>query len=143
VKRIEASLALIQREKRWFLQRRDSGARILAGRWEFPGGKCEPGETPLQTILRELQEELGWKPEKAVPIATVIHQEVDTERVFHLFRCDGAITFSTQLAWGWFTHSEILALPIPPSNTLLLPFLDPRGGSPASINPKNPPLECP
>lgn len=141
--RIEASLALIQREDRWFLQRRDPSARILPGLWEFPGGKCEPGETPLQTMLRELQEELAWNPGHAVPIARVLRREEGTERIFHLFQCAGPTRLGTSLAWGWFTLAEIQGLPIPPSNSLLLPFLDPWGGSPASINPKNPSLEYP
>ncbi|WP_411832960.1 Nudix family hydrolase [Pseudoxanthomonas mexicana] len=47
---------------RILLSRRTEG-RDLAGRWEFPGGKREPGETPEEALIRELQEELGITPE--------------------------------------------------------------------------------
>ncbi|HOD33727.1 MAG TPA: NUDIX domain-containing protein, partial [Holophaga sp.] len=55
----EAALGLIQRDDGWFLQRRALDASILPGRWEFPGGKLEAGETVEQALRRELEEELG------------------------------------------------------------------------------------
>jgi 8-oxo-dGTP diphosphatase len=49
--------AIMEENGRVFIARRSEG-KHLAGKWEFPGGKMEPGETPAQTLRRELMEEL-------------------------------------------------------------------------------------
>ena len=55
---------------RVLLTRRTVG-RDLAGLWEFPGGKIEPGETPEQALIRELQEELGIQVQPGAHLITV------------------------------------------------------------------------
>ena len=50
--------ALVDADKRVLIAQRPEG-KTLAGLWEFPGGKCEPGERPEQSLIRELNEELG------------------------------------------------------------------------------------
>ena len=50
--------ALIDADKRVLIAQRPEG-KALAGLWEFPGGKVEPGERPEQTLIRELHEEIG------------------------------------------------------------------------------------
>jgi 8-oxo-dGTP diphosphatase len=50
--------ALVDADKRVLLAQRPEG-KALAGMWEFPGGKIEPGERPEATLIRELHEEIG------------------------------------------------------------------------------------
>ncbi|HZV23945.1 MAG TPA: Nudix family hydrolase, partial [Luteimonas sp.] len=58
---------------RILLTRRTEG-RDLAGLWEFPGGKREPGETPEAALVRELHEELGIDAEVGAPLIRVPHR---------------------------------------------------------------------
>jgi len=58
----DVALALVYRRSRWLVAKRSDDCH-LGGLWEFPGGKCEPGETPIQAALRELREECGIEAE--------------------------------------------------------------------------------
>jgi len=68
--------AIIQRASRILIgQRKDLGHHPL--KWEFPGGKVEPGETPEAALIRELQEELG------------IHARIDRELMRYEYQYPG------------------------------------------------------
>jgi 8-oxo-dGTP diphosphatase len=70
--------AVIERSDRRLLigQRRRSDTSAL--KWEFPGGKVEPGETPEAALARELREELGTTLRKCAPIGRVVHKYAET-----------------------------------------------------------------
>ena len=55
---LRVGIGLIERGGRFLVRRRPEGA-VYAGYWEFPGGKCEPGETPEDATVRECREETG------------------------------------------------------------------------------------
>src|SRR5690349_3635552 len=56
--------ALIDADGRVLVQQRPAD-KAMAGLWEFPGGKVEPGETPEAALIRELREELGIETQTA------------------------------------------------------------------------------
>jgi 8-oxo-dGTP diphosphatase len=51
-------IGIIRRGREFLIRQRPPGT-VYAGYWEFPGGKCEPGETPAEATCRECQEEVG------------------------------------------------------------------------------------
>ena len=73
--------ALVDADGRVLLTQRPEG-KSLAGLWEFPGGKVDPGETPEESLIRELHEELGItvKPACLAPLTFASH----TYETFHL-----------------------------------------------------------
>ncbi|MCK9538767.1 Nudix family hydrolase [Dokdonella sp.] len=60
--------------------------RHLAGLWEFPGGKIEPGELPVDALARELREEVGLVVESARPLISVPHRYPDLQLVLHAWQ---------------------------------------------------------
>jgi 8-oxo-dGTP diphosphatase len=76
-----SAVALVDPDGRILLAQRPEG-KAMAGLWEFPGGKVEPGETPEHALIRELEEELGistWQSCLA-PLSFASHSYED----FHL-----------------------------------------------------------
>jgi len=83
-----AACALLDTDGRILIAKRPEG-KPMAGLWEFPGGKIEPGETPEQAVVRELREELGVEPcERCLdPFAFVSHPYDDFHIVMPFFLC--------------------------------------------------------
>ena len=113
------AVALIEREGRYFLQRRDPRSRRFANLWEFPGGKLEAGETPEQTLLRELMEELQWSPEELEPLPLLEHVYPDLKVAIYSFRCKGGGILRTDLPWGWFRLEDLQHLHMPDATRVL------------------------
>lgn len=72
--------AVIRRGHEILLHQRPAGG-WGAGRWEFPGGKVEPGEQPREALIRECREELGVEVELAAPIDLIAHSYPDGKSV--------------------------------------------------------------
>jgi len=78
------ALAMLQRDGRWLLQLRDDIDTIIyPGHWGLFGGHLEAGETPEQAVLRELEEEIGWRPETAL---SLWFSHDSGSRIAHVFR---------------------------------------------------------
>ena len=82
-----SAVALIDRDGRLLLAQRPEG-KPMAGLWEFPGGKIEPGETPETALIRELDEELGINTAASclAPLSFASHSysASDNRTAFHL-----------------------------------------------------------
>ena len=80
--------ALVDADKRVLIAQRPEG-KTLAGLWEFPGGKVEPGERPEQTLIRELHEELGIDVEASclAPFTFASHAYPDFHLLMPLYVC--------------------------------------------------------
>src|SRR5882757_8967612 len=90
-----AACALIDADGRVLLAQRPRG-KAMAGMWEFPGGKVEPGERPEETVIRELKEELGIDVKEAclAPFAFASHSYDDFHLLMPLYLCrrwDGVV----------------------------------------------------
>jgi 8-oxo-dGTP diphosphatase len=112
-------------EGRWLLQKRPAGKRH-AGLWEFPGGKVEPGETPLHALVREVNEELtiGLAEEHLRPAARAQAEagENEAEIVITLYKVrewQGVPQPEPGAELGWFTPDELNRLPLPPLDRAL------------------------
>ena len=86
MKIVEVAAGLVYREGRYLIARRNPGVH-LAGFWEFPGGKCEPGETLEACLRRELFEELGIRIGVPIPFQIIRHEYAEKTVELHFFRC--------------------------------------------------------
>lgn len=77
---------LIVREGRYLIARRKMGTH-LGGLWEFPGGKCEPGESLEDCLRRELREELGIDVTSPVHFRVIRHNYPEKTVELHFFQC--------------------------------------------------------
>ena len=98
-----------------------------AGRWEFPGGKVENGETPRFALCREVAEELAIElsPEALEPAGFADEPGVDgaPALVLFLYSCtkwQGSPTGMEGQQWGWFALAEAGELELPPMDRALL-----------------------
>lgn len=119
--------ALVDADKRVLIAQRHAG-KALAGLWEFPGGKCEPGERPEQSLIRELSEELGIiVAEPCLAPLTFASYAYET---FHLLmplyicrRWEGQVASREGQALAWVRANRLRDYPMPPADIPLIPHL--------------------
>lgn len=122
-RRIAVVAAVLQQpDGRFLLAQRPQG-KVYAGYWEFPGGKVEPGETPLQALIRELHEELGIDVTAAYPwlIREFDYEHADVR--LHFFRVRGwygELHGREAQAFAWQRIEAIDVAPLLPANGPIL-----------------------
>jgi 8-oxo-dGTP diphosphatase len=122
-----SAVALIDSEGRVLLAQRPPG-KSLAGLWEFPGGKVDPGETPEAALIRELHEELGIQTKESclAPLTFASHSYEDFHLLMPLFACrrwQGIAQAQEGQTLAWVRPERLRDYPMPPADLPLIPIL--------------------
>ena len=122
-----AACALVDADGRVLLARRPEG-KPMAGLWEFPGGKVETGERPEETLIRELEEELGIVVKEAclAPLTFASHTYPDFHLLMPLYVCrrwDGMVTAREGQGLAWVRPNRLREYPMPPADVPLVAHL--------------------
>jgi 8-oxo-dGTP diphosphatase len=119
--------ALVDTDGRVLIAQRPQG-KALAGLWEFPGGKIEDGERPEQTLIRELEEELGIAVSEAclAPLTFASHSYPDFHLLMPLYVCrrwEGTVTPREAQRLAWVKPNRLRDYPMPPADEPLVSHL--------------------
>lgn len=122
-----SAVALIDPDGRVLLAQRPAG-KSMAGLWEFPGGKVEPGESPESALIRELREELGIETRQSclAPLSFASHGYDDFHLLMPLFACrlwDGIPLPREGQRLTWVRSADLSRYPMPPADLPLIPVL--------------------
>ncbi|SDE66307.1 8-oxo-dGTP diphosphatase MutT [Limimaricola pyoseonensis] len=122
-----SAVALIDADGRVLLAQRPEG-KSMAGLWEFPGGKVEPGETPEAALIRELHEELGIDTQQSclAPLTFASHSYDSFHLLMPLFACrrwQGVPHGREDQELKWVFPNRLRDYPMPPADLPLIPVL--------------------
>jgi len=115
---------VIERDGAFLVTRRQQGAH-LEGLWEFPGGKCDAGETLTACLARELKEELDVNARIGAEIFTVTHTYPDRAVELHFFQCELVGDPRPQIGqeMRWVRREDLASLEFPPADAELIATL--------------------
>lgn len=122
-----AACALVDVDGRVLVTKRPQG-KEMAGLWEFPGGKVEPGETPEESLTRELHEELGIDVESAclAPLTFASHSYEAFHLLMPLYVCrkwDGIARPMEGQELKWMRPRDLRDIDMPPADVPLVATL--------------------
>ena len=124
---VVVTAAVIERDGRFLVTRRLDGTH-LAGCWEFPGGKCEPGEAPVACLAREIREELDVAIRVGDEIFRTVYPYPDRVVELRFFQCtlDGDPVPVLDQAIQWIDRADLATLEFPPADRELIDWLRAR-----------------
>ena len=125
MKVVEVAAGLVCHEGRYLIARRKPGVH-LAGFWEFPGGKREPGETLEECLRRELFEELSIRIDAPIPFQVIRHEYAEKTVELHFFHCGIEAGQATaidcaEIRWVW--PYELGSFEFPPADRPIIEAL--------------------
>lgn len=119
--------ALIEKDGKVLIAKRLEGDAPAANKWEFPGGKIEPGETEMAAIEREIREEFGVEVKATEFITNNICEYPDRTIDLRLYRCkyvSGEFDLIVHSAYNWVTIPELLTYELAPADIPLAEYLN-------------------
>ncbi len=121
---IVVTAAVVERGDRLLVTRRQKGTH-LEGCWEFPGGKCDAGESLAACLARELREELDVDARVGDEVFTTTHAYPDRRIELHFFRCElyGEPRPQIGQEMRWLRRDELTTLEFPPADAELIRIL--------------------
>jgi 8-oxo-dGTP diphosphatase len=121
---VVVTAAVVERDGSFLVTRRQKGVH-LEGYWEFPGGKCDPGESLAACLARELREELDVGATIGAEIFTTTHAYPERSVELHFLRC--TIDAEPQSILGqeirWVARKDLASLEFPPADAELIAML--------------------
>ena len=119
---IKVAIAVIRKNGKVFIQKRPEKG-LMAGLWEFPGGKVEKGESSLKALCRELKEETGLTVRNVKKIKTIRHAYTSFKVNLDCFEADydaGRVSLKAASEGRWVEIADLKKYPFPAANVLLV-----------------------
>ena len=121
------AVALVDADGRVLIAKRPEGKK-MAGLWEFPGGKVDPGETPEAALIRELREELGIDTQESclAPLTFASHRYDDFHLLMPLYVCrrwQGTVTAHEHAETAWVRPVRLRDYAMPPADAPLVAMI--------------------
>ena len=120
---LQVAVAVIQHKNKYYLQKRASTG-ILADLWEFPGGKIEKGESPLQAVKREVFEELGLAVQEYQYFTKVIHYYTRFRVILDVFICRTHQRIKTNAYLKLLSLQDLKNYPMPSGTAKIVSLLE-------------------
>lgn len=122
----EVAVGVVWRDGRVLITRRPENA-LLGGLWEFPGGKIEPGESPAETVVRELREELEIDVRTGELIARIDHAYSHFRVTLHAHHAEwvaGEPQLRAATAWLWADPAQLSKFAFPKASQQIIAAID-------------------